>query len=197
MGRKLSKGRSLRAITSRFRRSEDAAVAVEFGFVAPVFFFIVFIFIELASLMFTEYAMEVAVSETARQIRTGQAQNSKWTPTEFKAAFCQSAKLIANCNTSVKIFVKADKSFTQIAAVAPNFNDVGVDENGADRNTAFTCGTPLEVVAVIVTFDAKFVMPIMGYFANTPNKGMRRLIATSVFRNEPFLATESCNPVPS
>jgi hypothetical protein len=195
MRRNFTKLSSLSAITKKFRRSEDASVAVEFAFIGPIFFLMVLIFIELAAVMFIEYSMEVAATATARQIRTGEAQNSKWSPTEFKERFCQIAKLIGNCESSVKVFVKADQSFTQIAAVAPNFNDVGTDKDGVDKNTAFVCGTPLQVVAVIITFDRKFVLPIMDYFGNTQQKGMRRLVATSVFRNEPFLATESCSTV--
>jgi Flp pilus assembly protein TadG len=197
MGRNFIKKNSLRAIIKRFRRSEDASVAVEFGFVAPVFFLLILVFIELAAMIFIEYSMEVAATATARQIRTGQAQNSKWSSTEFKKEFCRTAKLILNCESSVKVFVKAGLSFTQIAADAPKFNEVGADKDGADKNTSFACGLPLDVVAVIITFDRKFVLPVMDYFGNTPKKGMRRLIATSVFKNEPYLKTAECAPVAS
>jgi Flp pilus assembly protein TadG len=195
MCRELTKRKSLRAMFRRFRRSDDASVTIEFGFVAPVFFLLVLVFIETAAMMFTEYAMDVAVSEAARQIRTGQAQSAKWSSTEFKVETCKVAKLIPDCYSTLKVFVDSNTTFTAISATAPSFADVGTDSTGVDQNTTFKCGVPLEVVTVITTYDRKFILPAMGFFANTADKSMRRLTATAVFRNEPFVATNSCSAI--
>ena len=197
MSRNSTIRKSLCARFKRFQRSEDASLAIEFAFVGPVFFLLILVFIETALMMFTEYSMQAAVSETARQIRTGQAQTGKWSATEFKVATCKISTLIPSCYSSLQVYVNSNSNFSAISTTAPSFTEVGTDKDGNVKNATFTCGTPLQVVAVIVTYDHKFILPIMRFFANTPNTTVRRLTASAVFRNEPYIQTNSCSAVPS
>ena len=57
-----------------FRRSDSGATAVEFAIVAFPFFALLGVIIETGSMMFTEFGLQSAVQEAARQARTGQAQ---------------------------------------------------------------------------------------------------------------------------
>jgi hypothetical protein len=180
---------------TRFRRSEDASVAIEFGFIAPAFFLLFFTFVETAVMMFTEYAMTAAVSESAREIRTGQAQSKTWSSTELIVKTCGIAKLIPNCWGNLKVFVDASATFENITP--PPSTEVGLDDGGVVQNTRFVCGEPQQVVAVIVTYDHKFIFPVMRFFANTGDSRIRRLRATALFRNEPYIRTSSCSTVPS
>jgi Flp pilus assembly protein TadG len=176
----------------RFRKSEDASVAIEFGFIAPVFFLLLFTFIETAAMMFQEYAIQAGVHEAARLIRTGQAQNAGMGTVAFKQKICATAKVVSNCESKLRVHVNSKTTFSQMETSVPNFNAVGTDSAGAAQNQQFTCGAPQQVVAVIATYDYEFVFPIMKFFANTSSSSYRRLTATAMFRNEPFTATATC-----
>jgi Flp pilus assembly protein TadG len=192
MSRKSRLFSPIRAPFKKFRRADDASVIVEFAFVAPVFFLLVFTFIETAAMMFQEYAMQAGVHEASRMIRTGQAQNSGWTAGNFKAKTCEVAKIIPDCTSKIKVYVNSRATFAQMQVAAPAFNAVGASATGTDENVTFTCGTPQQVVAVIATYDHVFILPIMRFFANTSNNAHRRLTAAAMFRNEPFSASSNC-----
>ena len=69
--RALKKTRSLR----RFGRARRGSAAVEFAMVILPFFMLTFGLAEVAMLGFAQTSLDFAVSETARQIRTGRAQS--------------------------------------------------------------------------------------------------------------------------
>ena len=57
-----------------FFKAQGGAIAVEFAFVAPVFFMFLFGIIEGGIMFFGQAALMNSVQDAARQIRTGQAQ---------------------------------------------------------------------------------------------------------------------------
>src|SRR5262245_66368766 len=58
----------------RFARARRGSAAVEFSIVALPFFVLMFGLAEVAMIGFAQTSLDYAVSEAARQIRTGQAQ---------------------------------------------------------------------------------------------------------------------------
>jgi hypothetical protein len=76
--------RALRRRLLRFRRDERGATVIEFGLVALPFFGLLFAIIETALVFFAGQALETAVSNAARLIRTGQAQSAGYTVSDFK-----------------------------------------------------------------------------------------------------------------
>jgi Flp pilus assembly protein TadG len=192
MRRKLIEYLSPQARLKRFRKADDGSVLIEFGFIAPVFFLLVFVLIETALMMFQEYAMQAGIQEAARMIRTGQAQNAGWTVGSFKTKACEFAKIIPNCSSKIKVYINSNTTFVTMKAAAPDFTTVGTGADGSDQNTTFTCGEPQQVVTVIATYDHQFIMPVMQFFKNTSSTSYRRLSAGVMFRNEPFQKTGSC-----
>ncbi len=72
----LRRGR-FRRLFNAFHDDRRGATAVEFAIVAPVFFFLIFLIAETAMIFIAEQVLDNAVFESARLVRTGQAQKSR------------------------------------------------------------------------------------------------------------------------
>lgn len=57
-------------------RSDQGSAAIEFGFIAPVFFALMLGILEIGVMMFTQFALQNSVMSAARLIRTGQAHSN-------------------------------------------------------------------------------------------------------------------------
>jgi Flp pilus assembly protein TadG len=197
MSRPSTQSKLLRSLAGKFRSSQNGSVAIEFAFVAPVFFLLVFLFIETACMMYVEFTLQAGAQEAARMIRTGQAQKGSWKVGKFKEETCKFVKVITNCENLIKVYVNSSETFGTMTAALPDAATVGsetdADGNVTEKNASFICGAPQKVVAVIVTYDFKFIFPIMNFFENTPASGLRRISAAVMFRNEPFNSTGSCD----
>jgi Flp pilus assembly protein TadG len=197
MRRTPTQNKLLRSLAGRFHSSENGSVAIEFGFVAPVFFLMVFLFIETACMMYVEFTLQAGAQEAARMIRTGQAQKGSWKVDKFKEETCNFVKVIVNCKNLIKVYVNSSETFGAMTSALPVASAVGskTDDKGVttEQNTSFVCGKPSKVVAVIVTYDFEFVFPIMNFFKNTPKRNMRRISAAVMFKNEPFTDSGDCD----
>ena len=69
-------------------RAQDAAAAVEFALVAAPFLALLFAILETALVFFAGQSLEAAVTDAARLIMTGQAQNCRLHANDFKTAVC-------------------------------------------------------------------------------------------------------------
>lgn len=57
-------------------RSEQGSAAIEFAFIAPVFFALMLGILEIGVMMFTQFALQNSVMDAGRLIRTGQAHSA-------------------------------------------------------------------------------------------------------------------------
>jgi Flp pilus assembly protein TadG len=182
------------ALLGRFRKNKRGSVAIEFGLLFPIFIAFMGITIETGLIFFKEYAIQAGVQNVSRAIRTGVAQENGWTVATFRDEICESAAIVSDCQSKLKVFVDSNTSFSTIRSSAPNFSSVGADEDGADQNLSWDCGGAQQVVAVIATYDHRFMIPGMNLiWANTSNTRNRRLSGFTMFRNEPFPAATTCS----
>jgi Flp pilus assembly protein TadG len=179
-----------RALALRFRKSTSGVTAIEFAMIIPMFMLVLGVMMETGIMMFTEYVLQTSVQEAARLVRTGQAQEAKYSSATFKTAVCRIAKVIMSCESKVTIYMKAGVKFDDFVNDASNsFMAVGVKPDGTFPPTTFKCGKPNEVVSLIATYDYKFTMPyFMHYFGNLQNGNVRRMAGFAMFKNEPFPA---------
>ncbi len=66
----------------RFRRDEKGVTAVEFGLLSLPFFAIIGAILETSLIFMASQILDSAVNDSARLIRTGQAQAANFTSTE-------------------------------------------------------------------------------------------------------------------
>src|SRR5262245_5508652 len=75
----------------RWARDERGTSAVEFAFLAMPFFIFVLGIIGMGLYFFTMSSLEYGAESAARMIRTGQAQKTALTVSQFKNLVCQAA----------------------------------------------------------------------------------------------------------
>lgn len=175
--------------TSRLRHKFAAwaderrgSTAVEFALVAAPFFFIIFGLMEVCLIFIMSTVLEHAVSESAREIRTGQAQEAGFSEVDFRNSVCAEMFDLMGCDSNLHIDVKRLTSFSSADLTTPVDSDGNFDDSGF----GFQPGGANEIVAVRVYYEWSLVTPIMSApLANLAN-GKHLIQASAVFRNEPF-----------
>lgn len=164
-----------------FGRNEDGVTAVEFALVAAPFFALVFAILETALIFFAGQVMETAVSDAARLIRTGQAQDQNFDASAFKQEVCSRILGLFNCESGLMLDVRTYQSFNDV-----NF-DKPIDENGnLIPNFTYQPGAGGDIVVVRAFYEWPTIVPTLGVDLADLANGKRLLSAAVTFRNEPF-----------
>jgi Flp pilus assembly protein TadG len=171
--------RSLR----RFRRNQRGSAAVEFAFIAPMFFALIFAIIESALVFFAQQVLETGTQDTARLMMTHQAQDSGMTPVQFKADLCNRVAVLFTC-TNVYIDVKAYSSFATVTITDP------IDTAGNFvNNFTYQNSNPGDTVVVRAFYQWPLFVTKLGYNIANIGRGStspyRLLAATAAFQVEP------------
>src|SRR5882724_4923732 len=116
---------------ARFRRDERGVTAVEFGLVALPFIGLLLATLETAVLYYAGQSLENAVADSARLIRTGQAQQQAMSADQFKQTICDQTGAMFDCTSGLKLDVKTFATFDSIDLKPP------VDAKG-DLMTTFS-----------------------------------------------------------
>lgn len=167
----------------RFGRDRSGSAAVEFGLVAIPFFLLMVGLAEVTLIGFTQTTLDHAVTETARQIRTGEAQLGSVTQTEIENQLCDEMNdlLPVTCTGSLFLDVDSFDSFVDVENETPLVGGVlQTDDFGYDPGAASS------IVVVRAYYRWGIITPLFeGVFANAEG-GDRVLVSTMMFRNEPF-----------
>jgi len=102
-------------------RREDGVAAVEFGLVAAPFIGLLLALLEAMLIFFAGRLLDVAVTQSSRQILTGSAQTSNITASAFATAVCQNVYALFNCN-NLMIDVETYASFSAANTSAPTLH---------------------------------------------------------------------------
>jgi len=174
----------LRAL-ERFWRAENGAAMLEFGLVALPFFVLTFGIVEVSMIGFTQAALNEAVAETARSIRTGEAQTSNTTYTQIQASLCSqlTSMLPLNCGQNLYLDVKSFPDFQDADASLTTPIQNGVLQTG---NFGYAPGSPSNVVVVRAYYQWQVITPFFQSLLANTNGGQRLLISTMMFRSEPY-----------
>jgi TadE-like protein len=207
--------RLLRAKKKSFLKNQNGVAAVEFALVGPLFLLMLYVIFETGIMLFSEYSIQASVQEAGRLVRTGQTQQPqtiggqqvRWDAAEFKKYICSKAS-IASCQQRLVVYMQGAPNFATLASQTPSFANLGPGNfpppSSAPPNTPpkapFDCGEPREAMALIVTYDWPFFVTFaMSAFSNINDKTKRRLVAYTLFRNEPYpapVASQSCQASP-
>jgi len=169
-----------RHVLRRFARNSEGVAAVEFGIVLLPFLAILFVILETAIVFFAGQLLETGVADAARLIRTGQAQDSDLSSSDFKEAICANVFALLDCEAGLKVDVRRLESFgTSVPSPIDDSGDFSADD------FTFDPGTGGEVVLVRAFYEWPIIVPHLGSPGNLTN-GNYLLAATATFRNEPF-----------
>jgi len=78
----------------RFLRRQDGSAAIEFAFVAPIFFALIFALIETGLVFLAGQVLETGVQDGARLVYTSQSKSAE----DFKAAVCARVSALLDCS---------------------------------------------------------------------------------------------------
>jgi Flp pilus assembly protein TadG len=184
-------------IARRWRTdSTKGSAALEFAFVAPVFFLLLMATLETAIIFFAQSSLQGAVNDIARQIRTGQAacfnkdsngnclsgSLATMTQAEFRTAVCNEVSvLLKDCGGPSLQFDVQPFS----AGFGSNGSPLDASGNLPALNN-FNIGNACEVVLVRAFYKWPVVTPMLDFFLGNVTGGYHLLSTAASFRNEPF-----------
>lgn len=159
----------------RFTSDGKATAAVETALLALPFVILLAAVVELAAILVTEITLQSRVQTAGRMIRIGQITRKS----DFIQAFCANPGILRDCDKGLHVHADSRADFGLLGSTIPEYQEVGPD------STAFNTGTANQAVAVIVTYDWTFMLPLLKPISNTSDGNALRLHGISVFLNEP------------
>lgn len=182
MGKRLNRAVSVkdrfREIGKRMRADAcKGSAAIEFAFVAPVFFVLLMGIFEGAVMFFSQEVLQNAVTTVGRTLRTGQA-GPTMTANDFRKQACAlTGVLLPNCDSSDGLAVSSTR-------YAGGF---GAGAQGAVTGTdsGFTGGA-CDVMVVRASYPWKVWTPGLTWFLVNSGTDRHLIVTTLAFRNEPY-----------
>ena len=174
-------------IARRFVRQQDGAAAVEFALVAAPFLALTFAILETAFVFFAQQTLEATAADSARLIMTGQAQTGGFSQADFKTAVCARVYGLFDCANGMTVDVKTYTSFSAVNNTSP------VTNGQLDTaNMQYVPGGPGCIEVVKLYYQWPIYVSMFSDNLSNLNGNKRLLVATSVFRNEPYGPAGSC-----
>lgn len=165
----------------RFVKDQKGVTAVEFGLLALPFFAIIGAILETSLVFLASQILDSAVNDSARLIRTGQAQTANYTVAEYRTAICDGLYGMFDCD-EVKIRVSEVANFG--AATLGNVVDINDGTWTIVENYDDGAGT--SVILVEAYYKWPTALDLLNFNLSNLADGTRMLSAVRVFRNEPF-----------
>lgn len=198
--------RPRRRYAALFRRGtgDTGETMLEFAIVAPMLILLLLTIVDLGIMLTTQSLLDGAARDAARLIRTGQiyAQGNAITPFENKIC-ADMAPIMSTTNCQNKIVFEV-QNFTDFGSVAFNSCTQTSYQTGNGTVCQWLPGTSGSIVGVQVVYNRAYIVPWvgaclsaqpcwmgMGTHQTTGGGNTVPLIATVVFKNEPFPATGS------
>lgn len=177
--------RTLRAAWMRRalrRQGRDGAAAIEFAMVAIPFFLMIFSILELGMVFVLDSVLETATTETGRLVRTGQADQQKFTAARFQTELCSRMALFkSDCVKRATVDVRVIPQFA-----APNPPDP-ITDGGIDPTKAiYDGGQPGDLILVRVWYVHPLATPLLNQATSRVGPGKVLLQSATAFRNEPW-----------
>ena len=173
--------------------SIKGSAAREFAMIAPVFFLLLMGTIEAGIMFFAQSALQNAVNDTARLVRTGQTgcfskdSNGNCQPitqAQFRSQICSEASaILSDCaGSSLQFDVNA---YTGGFGGASNSSPLDGSGNLPTLSN-FNTGSACEVVLVRAFYKWPVFTPMLDFFLANMAGNYHLLATAAAFRNEPY-----------
>jgi Flp pilus assembly protein TadG len=186
---------SIQRRTARLRQrlradAQKGSAAIEFAFIAPVFFVLLLGIFESAIMFFSQSALQSAMTDMGRLIRTGQTScytkdsggNCKaMTQTEFRTMLCTKVAPLIACNGNLQVDVESFNSYSAVNYSSPLKNNQL--DPGANN---FALGNACDVVLARAFYTWPVATPGLAWFLVNMGGGKHLMTGATAFRNEPF-----------
>jgi Flp pilus assembly protein TadG len=191
------------------RNAAAGSAAIEFAFVAPIFFTLLFGILETGIMYFSQFTLQNATMVAARSVRTGNAQNTNYATAAtcsggaggsgaggayansqewFKDQICCGISALLTCsNLHVNV-----QNYTGGFSGAAYSNSTDSSGKLLPVTDAYNPGNSCDVVLVRATYTWTVVTPVLSWFLVNMASNGHLLSSTFTFRNEPFTAGTTC-----
>ena len=190
---------SRRSLFLRYARGSRGSAAIEFSILAPIFFGTILSAFEIGLVFLKISMVEMAADDVAREIYTGQAADEAMTREDMIDAFCDRISATITCDGNVTLLVEGLNDFSAASTEElrcvntgevpdpddlPSYQQTG---SGQIVYLRFCVTTPLVIPGLKnLTFQGANIALQLPETAN----GRYAIIASTVFRNEPFTVTQ-------
>ena len=181
--------------------ANSGSAALEFAFVAPAFFLLLMGTIEAGIIFFAQSALQNAVNDAARLVRTGQSACytldssnicQPMTADQFRTHICNDVSVLlqncmvdANGGSDLQFDVRAYPAGFGGANNNPPLNAQQDLPNLTDFNTGKAC----DVVLVRAFYRWPVFTPMLNFFLANMSGDKHLLATAAAFRNEPYTTT--------
>jgi Flp pilus assembly protein TadG len=180
-----------RKVRARMRAdAENGSAAIEFAFVAPVFFVLLMGTFEAAIMFFSQAALQNGMSDMGRYIRTGQVNcHTKlngdcvaMTQEQFRTMLCGKIAPLIKCDTNLQIDVQKFADYGNVDFGAPLKSDKTLDP----ALNRYQTGTACDVVLARAFYSWPVATPVLTWFLVNMAADKHLVTAATAFRNEPY-----------
>lgn len=176
--------RVLRRSPRRLARDTRGATIVEFAMVVAPLMALLVAILETSLTFFAQQTLDTTAEKSVRQLMTGTAQASGMSAAQFKTAVCTNLPAFMKCS---RVMVDVQQVGTSFAAADPTAPTITFDSSGNPNNSfKFSPGGPGQITVVKIMYIWPVVGGPLGFNIATLSNGARLLMATSVFKTEPY-----------
>ena len=172
-------GMRVKQLLSSCRRGNSGSAAIEFAFVAPVFFLFLMGIIEGGIMFFGQAAVMNATQDAARLIRTGQAQGAI-NQGDFKQKICDGISPLLKCAN-----LQVDVQSYSAGFGGSMSNPTNADGTLKSGQNNYSTGAPCDVVIVRAFYKYNIATPLL-YTVMGQGNSFKYLTGAAAFRNEPY-----------
>jgi len=169
----------------------SGSAAVQFAIIAPVLLLFLLGIIETGVIFFAQSSLQNAADDTARLVRTGQAQVQGLTEAQYISDVCsEMTGLIGSvaCNNNLLVDMRAYQTFASAQYVNVFKGNGTVNQN----KLQFAAGSACDIVLVRVFYPWSIMTPLLTpLLQNLPN-GQYLMTSAQSFRNEPYTSGATC-----
>lgn len=173
----------LRAGFRRVAKNNSGAVMMEFALITPAFVALLVAALQTGLVFFAQQALETTAEKAGRQILTGTVQKGNKTQSEFKTIVCSKLPGFMECG-KVMVDLKKYASFNDVTTARPTLT---TDGSGNITNAwAYESVAPGDIAVMRVMYLWPTGTGPLGFDLSTVSGGRRLMVATAVFRAEPY-----------
>lgn len=180
------------SVIRRFRRSENAATAVEFSFIALPFFMLIWAIIETGLMFWTSQILEESLSQASRALLTGESRDlyksdkASVNAAAFRDDVCARGMKLIDCS-KLAIDVRTYGDFSAASSGTSSSNPLA---GGNLDTSSFSYRQPdtnqIVVVRAVLDYQLFLTNWASSSLANI-GSGRRGIVASLAFRAEPFV----------
>ena len=173
----------IRAFRARLRaESRSGSAAIEFAMVAPIFFVLLLGIFEAAIMFFSQAALQNAVTDMARMVRTGQVSSTGMDQATFRTNICIKISPLIACDGNLQIDVESFSSYGALTIPPALDSNNALDSSLNNYSTGGAC----DVVLGRAFYTWPVATPVLNWFLVNMAGNKHLVTATAAFRNEPF-----------